>query len=195
MKHHSQASRIPSFDQSPLCHSAEWKAPLSPSPTSKTGHDMELRIVLQSRCPKKNAYSTPIFRQRPTNTHQRSIIFSHPHPFADTKRVNMDKVMKRKDFKPSPHYYALTTLNKFVFNTKHLEIVTSSNPSIFVLTKETSAKRNLDTCLQESARGLLTTDHLILNHGQETWTIPELAPLSPNYHTTPTGRRSSSPQI
>ncbi|GFY23961.1 hypothetical protein TNCV_4896421 [Trichonephila clavipes] len=26
-----------------------------------------------------------------------------------------------------------------------------------------------------STRGLLATDHVILNHGQETWTTPELA--------------------
>ncbi|GFS78044.1 hypothetical protein TNCV_4548381 [Trichonephila clavipes] len=28
-------------------------------------------------------------------------------------------------------------------------------------------------------------DHIILNHGQVTWTTPDLAPLFPNYHTTP----------
>ncbi|GFV68509.1 uncharacterized protein TNCV_3129651 [Trichonephila clavipes] len=36
-----------------------------------------------------------------------------------------------------------------------------------------------------TTRGLLATDHVILNHGQVTWTTPELAP-PPNYHTTPT---------
>ncbi|GFV04491.1 hypothetical protein TNCV_1314531 [Trichonephila clavipes] len=46
-----------------------------------------------------------------------------------------------------------------------------------------------------SARGLLTKDHVILNHRQVMWTTPELAPLSPNYHTTPTGERFSSRQI
>ncbi|GFV53493.1 hypothetical protein TNCV_4746411 [Trichonephila clavipes] len=41
-------------------------------------------------------------------------------------------------------------------------------------------------CIQARAtRGLLATDHVILNHGQVTWTTPELAPLSPNYPTTP----------
>ncbi|GFV15221.1 hypothetical protein TNCV_4650531 [Trichonephila clavipes] len=30
-------------------------------------------------------------------------------------------------------------------------------------------------------------DHVILNYGQVTWTTPELARLSPNYHTPPTG--------
>ncbi|GFW97180.1 hypothetical protein TNCV_631851 [Trichonephila clavipes] len=30
---------------------------------------------------------------------------------------------------------------------------------------------------------LLATDHVILNHGQVTWTTPKLAPTSPNYHT------------
>ncbi|GFT51213.1 hypothetical protein TNCV_5036481 [Trichonephila clavipes] len=46
-----------------------------------------------------------------------------------------------------------------------------------------------------AARGLLAMDHVILNHGQVTWTTPELAPTSPNYHTTPTGGRFSSRQI
>ncbi|GFT39217.1 hypothetical protein TNCV_2897371 [Trichonephila clavipes] len=41
----------------------------------------------------------------------------------------------------------------------------------------------------KSYTGLLEMDHVILNHGQETWTTPELAPTSPNYHTTPTGER------
>ncbi|GFV63839.1 uncharacterized protein TNCV_1083901, partial [Trichonephila clavipes] len=33
-------------------------------------------------------------------------------------------------------------------------------------------------------RGLLATDHVILNHGQVTWTTPELAPplLTPTPH-------------
>ncbi|GFW66768.1 hypothetical protein TNCV_3783381 [Trichonephila clavipes] len=34
MKHHSHASRIPSFDQSPSCHSEEWKTPLLSCPAS-----------------------------------------------------------------------------------------------------------------------------------------------------------------
>ncbi|GFS89225.1 hypothetical protein TNCV_1259581 [Trichonephila clavipes] len=46
-----------------------------------------------------------------------------------------------------------------------------------------------------AARGLLTTDHVILNYGQVTWMTPELAPLSPNYHTTPMGKRFNSQQI
>ncbi|GFU02501.1 hypothetical protein TNCV_1478151, partial [Trichonephila clavipes] len=37
------------------------------------------------------------------------------------------------------------------------------------------------------ARGLLVTDHVILNHGQVTWTTPKLASRSLNYHTTPAG--------
>ncbi|GFS61208.1 uncharacterized protein TNCV_3104691 [Trichonephila clavipes] len=36
-----------------------------------------------------------------------------------------------------------------------------------------------------ATRGLLATDHVILNHGQVTRTTPELAPRSPNYHTSP----------
>ncbi|GFW70453.1 hypothetical protein TNCV_4915731 [Trichonephila clavipes] len=49
--------------------------------------------------------------------------------------------------------------------------------------------------LLQTTRGLVETDHVILNHGQVTWTTPELAPPSPNYHTTPTGGRFSSRQI
>ncbi|GFW92622.1 transposable element Tcb2 transposase [Trichonephila clavipes] len=35
-----------------------------------------------------------------------------------------------------------------------------------------------------ATRGFLARDHVILNHVQVTWTTPELAPPSPNYHTT-----------
>ncbi|GFW06441.1 hypothetical protein TNCV_2187751 [Trichonephila clavipes] len=38
-------------------------------------------------------------------------------------------------------------------------------------------------------RGLLATDLIILNHGQVTRMTPELAPSSPNFHTTPMGGR------
>ncbi|GFW24529.1 hypothetical protein TNCV_2403941 [Trichonephila clavipes] len=41
-----------------------------------------------------------------------------------------------------------------------------------------------------ATRGILETDHVILNHGQVTWTTSELAPPSPNYHTTATGGHS-----
>ncbi|GFY04613.1 hypothetical protein TNCV_4416961 [Trichonephila clavipes] len=44
-----------------------------------------------------------------------------------------------------------------------------------------------------ATQGLLATDLVILNHGQITRTTPELAPPSPNFHTTPTlGRLSST---
>ncbi|GFX80286.1 hypothetical protein TNCV_2643021 [Trichonephila clavipes] len=48
---------------------------------------------------------------------------------------------------------------------------------------------------QRATRELLATDHAILSHGQVTWTTPELAPSSPNYHTPPTRGRFSSRQI
>ncbi|GFW65308.1 hypothetical protein TNCV_395741 [Trichonephila clavipes] len=44
-----------------------------------------------------------------------------------------------------------------------------------------------------ATRGLLATDHVILNHGQVTWTTPELAPPLPT--NTPTEGRFSSRQI
>ncbi|GFU49899.1 uncharacterized protein TNCV_4686561 [Trichonephila clavipes] len=48
---------------------------------------------------------------------------------------------------------------------------------------------------ETATRGLLATDHIILNHGQVTWTTLELTTPSPNYHTTPGGGRLSSRQI
>ncbi|GFV86769.1 uncharacterized protein TNCV_3964991 [Trichonephila clavipes] len=41
-----------------------------------------------------------------------------------------------------------------------------------------------------ATRGLLATDHVILNHGQVTWTTPELAP--PLLTTTPHQRENVS---
>ncbi|GFV01094.1 uncharacterized protein TNCV_1010151 [Trichonephila clavipes] len=41
-----------------------------------------------------------------------------------------------------------------------------------------------------ATRGLLATDHVILNHGQVTWTTPELAP--PLLTTTPHQREDIS---
>ncbi|GFW76506.1 putative RNA-directed DNA polymerase from transposon X-element [Trichonephila clavipes] len=52
-KHRSHASRIPSTIQSPSCHLAECKTPLSPCPSSKTCPDMGLRTVLTVQKPKK----------------------------------------------------------------------------------------------------------------------------------------------
>ncbi|GFY08594.1 uncharacterized protein TNCV_810271 [Trichonephila clavipes] len=56
-KHRSHASRVPSIIQSPSCHLAECKTPLSPCPSSKTCPDMGLRTVLTVQKPKK---ATPI---------------------------------------------------------------------------------------------------------------------------------------
>ncbi|GFU27401.1 hypothetical protein TNCV_3323151 [Trichonephila clavipes] len=37
--------------------------------------------------------------------------------------------------------------------------------------------------LEESyTRAFVATDYVVSNHGQVTWTTPELAPPSPNYH-------------
>ncbi|GFW13868.1 uncharacterized protein TNCV_2097491 [Trichonephila clavipes] len=49
---------------------------------------------------------------------------------------------------------------------------------------------NYDTSVAAATRGLLATDHVILNHGQVTWTTTELAP--PLLTTSPTGGRFSS---
>ncbi|GFY15375.1 hypothetical protein TNCV_1571861 [Trichonephila clavipes] len=51
MKNHSHASRIPSFDQSPSCHSAECKPPLSPCPHKDLSYGIEDCFTVQM--PKK----------------------------------------------------------------------------------------------------------------------------------------------
>ncbi|GFU78020.1 hypothetical protein TNCV_4854981 [Trichonephila clavipes] len=51
---------------------------------------------------------------------------------------------------------------------------------IMILSRQSRERNEAPT---EATRGLLATDHVILNHGQVTWTTPELAPPSPNYHT------------
>ncbi|GFT51623.1 uncharacterized protein TNCV_2632871 [Trichonephila clavipes] len=71
--------------------------------------------------------------------------------------------------------------------------------------REQPEQRSLNSSLEDTVgnplillgatRELLATDHVILNHGQVMWMTPELAPPSPNYHTTPTGGRFSSQQI
>ncbi|GFV09460.1 nucleic-acid-binding protein from transposon X-element [Trichonephila clavipes] len=63
------------------------------------------------------------------------------------------------------------------------------DPNNLIIVEEKSYMELTNERLQQAVttRGLLTTDHVILNHGQVTWTTPELAPPSPNYHTTPMG--------
>ncbi|GFV38416.1 uncharacterized protein TNCV_4392971 [Trichonephila clavipes] len=56
-KHRSHAFRIPSTIQSPSCHLAECKTPLSSCPASKSYPDMGLRTVLTVQKPKT---ATPI---------------------------------------------------------------------------------------------------------------------------------------
>ncbi|GFW50677.1 uncharacterized protein TNCV_2889791 [Trichonephila clavipes] len=51
MKHHSHASRIPSFDQSPSCHSAEWKTPLLSCPSRYGIEDCFYSPVAQRKTP------------------------------------------------------------------------------------------------------------------------------------------------
>ncbi|GFW46087.1 hypothetical protein TNCV_3277041 [Trichonephila clavipes] len=43
--------------------------------------------------------------------------------------------------------------------------------------------------------GLLATDHVILNHGQVTWTTPELAPPSPKVKGQKSCSRSVVPKL
>ncbi|GFV00342.1 CX9C domain-containing protein [Trichonephila clavipes] len=68
---------------------------------------------------------------------------------------------------------------------------TNKNTLIRALTEEWDKlpQQLLDNVVQ-TTRGLLATDHVILNHGQVTWTTPELAP--PLLTTTPHQREDVS---
>ncbi|GFV30585.1 uncharacterized protein TNCV_4222361 [Trichonephila clavipes] len=57
------------------------------------------------------------------------------------------------------------------------------NPAALSLIKESFYNDDLMAGAPSTTRGLLATDHVILNHGQVTWTTPELAP--PLLTTTP----------
>ncbi|GFX38732.1 uncharacterized protein TNCV_1170621 [Trichonephila clavipes] len=79
-----------------------------------------------------------------------------------------------------------------------VQLALPKNSNRFTIFYNKATKRVSELILTShcsATRGLLATDHVILNHGQVTWTTPELAPLSPNYHTTRTGKRFNSQQI
>ncbi|GFW92297.1 uncharacterized protein TNCV_3541831 [Trichonephila clavipes] len=57
-------------------------------------------------------------------------------------------------------------------------------------TSETIEKVHEEWIMKVTRRGLLATDHVILNYGQVTWTIPELS--SPLLTTTPHQREDVS---
>ncbi|GFV66650.1 uncharacterized protein TNCV_2594711 [Trichonephila clavipes] len=64
-------------------------------------------------------------------------------------------------------------------------------PLIRALTEEwDKLPQQLPDNVVQTTRGLLATDHVILNHGQVTWTTPELAP--PLLTTTPHQREDVS---
>ncbi|GFW14757.1 retrovirus-related Pol polyprotein from transposon 412 [Trichonephila clavipes] len=94
--------------------------------------------------------------------------FNECLPVYDNKEVGIDGVEAEAQ---------LITNEDFKFATTTAEHFITQNPEL------------------EATRGLLGTDHVILNHCQVTWTTPELAPRSPNYRTTPTGGRFKSRQI
>ncbi|GFW13578.1 uncharacterized protein TNCV_1210441 [Trichonephila clavipes] len=62
--------------------------------------------------------------------------------------------------------------------------------TVLEVLKPLSARSFTNSGLTIATRGLLATDHVILNHGQVTWTTPELAP--PLLTTTPHQREDVS---
>ncbi|GFW69529.1 hypothetical protein TNCV_488751 [Trichonephila clavipes] len=78
---------------------------------------------------------------------------------------------------------------------RQLERIRQEIPQVTIRMFYHSMPRRVAAIQARARRGLLATDYVILNHGQVTWTAPELAPPSPNYHTTPTGGRFNFRQI
>ncbi|GFT49227.1 uncharacterized protein TNCV_4582401 [Trichonephila clavipes] len=64
------------------------------------------------------------------------------------------------------------------------------NEKSYQMTSLAYADSNQNVNEVPARRGLLATDHVILNHGQVTWTTPELAP--PLLTTTPHQREDVS---
>ncbi|GFX19707.1 hypothetical protein TNCV_2076151 [Trichonephila clavipes] len=86
---------------------------------------------------------------------------------------------KREEFVDEALIYAKSLCEEFEIS---FESQDESRGSIYLATESSYTRA-------------LATDKVILSHGQVTWTTPERASPSPNYHTTPTGGRFSSQQI
>ncbi|GFT98311.1 uncharacterized protein TNCV_2904041 [Trichonephila clavipes] len=80
------------------------------------------------------------------------------------------------------------TIEEFqeILNEEHHETQRNVSPS----EQEEDERGPMPTSAIKATRGLLATDHVILNHGQVTWTTPELAP--PLLTTTPHQREDVS---
>ncbi|GFW02873.1 transposon Tf2-6 polyprotein [Trichonephila clavipes] len=90
----------------------------------------------------------------------------------------------------------ITTIKTLLETTPHDNYIvknkllykTVNGTDLLVVPDEMQA--NIIKTAHEPTRGLLATDHVILNHGQVTWTTPELAP--PLLTTTPHQREDVS---
>ncbi|GFV57558.1 uncharacterized protein TNCV_4399141 [Trichonephila clavipes] len=117
-------------------------------------------------------------------------IFERVSVLLDCPTVSSEEFVAEYDGKES------TTL--IFYGKDILELVQSSKNIIDVdsideneKTKTTSVHTSFEMKnLMKITRGLLVTDHVILNHGQVTWTTPELAP--PLLTTTPHQREDVS---
>ncbi|GFX89007.1 uncharacterized protein TNCV_2853071 [Trichonephila clavipes] len=81
---------------------------------------------------------------------------------------------------------ALANISQVIFVERFQKLVESISRCVTAVIKA----RGGPTRYYEATRGLLATDHVILNHGQVTWTTPELAP--PLLTTTPHQREDVS---
>ncbi|GFW84233.1 uncharacterized protein TNCV_4878961 [Trichonephila clavipes] len=77
----------------------------------------------------------------------------------------------KKEHKSVKFLKNIARSNKFLYD-KEETYKTGNRNILFKLSKPLS----VDASERQSTRGLLATDHVILNHGQVTWTTPEQAP-------------------
>ncbi|GFY04343.1 uncharacterized protein TNCV_4414311 [Trichonephila clavipes] len=77
----------------------------------------------------------------------------------------------KKEHKSVKFLKNIARSNKFLYDKEETYKIGNRN-IVFKLPKPQS----VDASERQSTRGLLATDHVILNHGQVTWTTSELAP-------------------
>ncbi|GFV85262.1 uncharacterized protein TNCV_928931 [Trichonephila clavipes] len=87
------------------------------------------------------------------------------------------------------HSHALSLVKSSSTRLRHI-LLNTPFPFHEITPNKYPTTERKDATHEKATRGLLETDHVILNHGQVTWTAPELAP--PLLTTTPHQREDVS---
>ncbi|GFV07208.1 uncharacterized protein TNCV_1165421 [Trichonephila clavipes] len=105
----------------------------------------------------------------------------------DPSELRNNAHLRRGNVAPSIHHQSYKKAIAHVYMSQHssrqytLDAIALTHT--LAITATSFVRLSSGSLAGESTRGLLATDHVILNHGQVTWTTPELAP--PLLTTTP----------